>query len=95
MEPPPPELDASDLHLWRSFLSEPWCSVTTALIPTGICTQTHLRPHLSDAERAAELARLAELSQQPAWVERLRRSVGWRLVARLFFRRANRLPAFG
>ena len=94
-EPPPPEFGASDLHLWRSFLSEPWCRATTALIPTGICTQTHLRPHLSDVERAAELARLAELAQQPAWVERLRRSVGWRLVARLFFPRANRLPAFG
>jgi glycosyltransferase involved in cell wall biosynthesis len=94
-EPPPPEFGASDLHLWRSFLSEPWCRATTALIPTGICTQTHLRPHLSDVERAAELARLAELSQQPAWVERLRRSVGCRLVARLFFPRANRLPAFG
>ena len=94
-EPPPPELGASDLHLWRSFLGEPWCRATTALVPTGICTQTHLRPHLPEAERAAELARLAELSQQPVWVARLRRLVSWRLVARLFSRRAENLPAFG
>ena len=42
--------------MWRQFLAEPWCRVSSAMIPTGINTWSHQRPQLSDSERAEELA---------------------------------------
>jgi glycosyltransferase involved in cell wall biosynthesis len=53
----PPEFPWTDLYMWRQFLAEPWCRAQTAMVPTGICTQSSGRPHATDAERAAELAR--------------------------------------
>lgn len=65
--PLPPPCPA-DLYLWRQFLAEPWCRARSATVPTGICTQTHRRPNMSDHERAEELARLAATLTKPeAW----------------------------
>jgi len=47
---------AADLHMWQQFLAEPWCRAGSIMVPTGLCSHTHLRPHLSAAERAAELS---------------------------------------
>jgi hypothetical protein len=38
------------------FLAEPWCRARSAMVATGICTQTHRRPGLSDQERGEDLA---------------------------------------
>ena len=63
----------SDLHLWRMFLQEHWCRAATAQIPTGLCTHTHLRPDLTAAGRADELAAWRTRMCQPdfrIWFER-------------------------
>ena len=41
------------------------------MAPTGICTQTHLRPGMSDRERAAELAELRAAMSEEGYQERL------------------------
>jgi hypothetical protein len=46
------------------------------MVPTGINTWTHQRPHLSDRERAEELAHWRAQAGAPEFRERL-----WRLVA--------------
>ncbi len=74
--PPPPECPWSDLYLWRQFLAQPWCRARSAMTPTGICTQTHLRPHLTNRERASELARLTEEMSAPDYRDFL-----WRKIA--------------
>ena len=66
----------SDLYLWRQFLGQPWCRARSALVPTGICTQTCLRPHLTDQQRADELALWRARSREPDFRETL-----WRLAA--------------
>jgi glycosyltransferase involved in cell wall biosynthesis len=71
-EPPPPGESAADLHMWRKFLAARWCRAATATVATAICTQTHLRPHLSDAERAEELARLGREMLEPGRWEGIR-----------------------
>jgi hypothetical protein len=50
----------SDFAMWRQFLGKRWCRAKTAKTATAICTQTHLRPAMTDKERAAELGRLTE-----------------------------------
>lgn len=71
--PPPPPCPA-DLFLWRQFLSEPWCRMRSATMATGICTHTHLRPLMTDHQRAEELSRLAaNLSQPGIWQAVVRR----------------------
>jgi hypothetical protein len=52
----PVETPAADMHFWQQFLAQPWCRARSLMVPTGLCSQTHLRPHLSVAERAAELS---------------------------------------
>jgi len=52
----PADTPAADMHFWQQFLAEPWCRARSLMVPTGLCSQTHLRPHLSVAERAAELS---------------------------------------
>ncbi len=74
--PPTPECPWADLYLWRQFLAQPWCRARSAMIPTGICTQTHQRPHLTNYERAAELARLIDEMSAPNYREFL-----WRKIA--------------
>jgi glycosyltransferase involved in cell wall biosynthesis len=64
----------ADLHLWRLFLQEHWCRAATAQLPTGLCTHTHLRPHLTAAARAQELADWQARMSAPdfrIWFERL------------------------
>ncbi len=51
----PPEFPWHDLYMWRQFLGQPWCRARSAMVPTGINTWTHLRPHLTDRVRAEEL----------------------------------------
>ncbi len=53
----PPEFPWTDLYMWRQFLAEPWCRARSVMVPTGICTQSSRRPHLTDHARAVELAR--------------------------------------
>jgi glycosyltransferase involved in cell wall biosynthesis len=72
----PPEFPWTDLYMWRQFLAEPWCRARSAVVPTGINTWTHQRPHLSDRERAEELAYWRAQAGAPEFRERL-----WRLVA--------------
>jgi glycosyltransferase involved in cell wall biosynthesis len=48
----PPEFPWTDLYMWRQFLAEPWCRAASAMVPTAINTWTHLRPNLSDQDRA-------------------------------------------
>ena len=52
----PPEFPWSDLYMWRQFLTEPWCRSKSVMVPTGICTHTHLRPNLINHQRAGELS---------------------------------------
>jgi GalNAc5-diNAcBac-PP-undecaprenol beta-1,3-glucosyltransferase len=75
----PPEFPWTDLYMWRQFLAEPWCRARSAMVPTGINTWTHQRPHLSDRERAEELASWRAQASAPEFRERL-----WRLAARTF-----------
>ncbi len=75
----PPEFPWTDLYMWRQFLAQPWCRARSAMVPTGINTWTHLRPHLSDLERADDLAYWGAQAVTPAFRERL-----WRLTAQRF-----------
>jgi GalNAc5-diNAcBac-PP-undecaprenol beta-1,3-glucosyltransferase len=75
----PPEFPWTDLYMWRQFLAEPWCRARSAMIPTGINTWTHLRPHLSDQERADDLAQWRAQAALPAFREGL-----WRKIAERF-----------
>lgn len=77
---PSPDCPWSDLFLWRQFLAEPWCRARSAMIPTGICTQTHQRPHLTNRERAEELARLTAEMSAPDFRETLWRKIVESLV---------------
>jgi hypothetical protein len=70
-----------DLYMWRQFLAEPWCRARSSMIPTGICTQSHLRPQLSDQERAKDLAHWQAAIKAPGFREGL-----WRLTAHTFAR---------
>lgn len=82
----PPEFPWSDHYMWRQFLAEPWCRARSAMIPTGICTQTHRRPHLSDRERAEDLALWCKAMAAADFREKL-----WRQVAESFARDLIRL----
>lgn len=73
--PPPAEIPWSDLYIWRQFLAEPWCRARTAMVPTAICTQTHLRPRMSDRERATELAALRAAMSEEGYQERLAKQI--------------------
>lgn len=75
----PPQFPWTDLYMWRQFLAEPWCRARSAMVPTGINTWTHLRPHLSDLERAEDLGHWRALAAKPEFREDL-----WRLAARTF-----------
>jgi hypothetical protein len=75
----PPEFPWTDLYMWRQFLAEPWCRARSAMVPTGINTWTHLRPHLSDRERAEDLAYWRAQAATPEFRERL-----WRRIAECF-----------
>jgi len=77
----PPEFPWTDLYMWRQFLAEPWCRARSAMVPTGINTWTHLRPHLSDRERADDLAYWRGQAAAPAFRENL-----WRDIAQRFAR---------
>jgi glycosyltransferase involved in cell wall biosynthesis len=78
---PPPEFPYADLYMWRKFLAEPWCRARSVMVPTGICSQTHLRPHLTNRQRADELAYWLGESIKPEFHEML-----WRRVAAIFAR---------
>jgi glycosyltransferase involved in cell wall biosynthesis len=75
----PPDFPWTDLYMWRQFLAEPWCRARSAIVPTGVNTWTHLRPQLSDRERADELDRLRAQAATPTFREDL-----WRAVAQRF-----------
>ena len=75
----PPEFPWTDLYMWRQFLAEPWCRARSAMVPTGINTWTHLRPHLSDLERAEDLAYWRAQAATPEFRENL-----WHLIAQRF-----------
>jgi len=75
----PAEFPWTDLYMWRQFLAEPWCRARSAMIPTGINTWTHRRPHLTDRQRAEDLAHWCALSATPAFREDL-----WRQIAKCF-----------
>jgi glycosyltransferase involved in cell wall biosynthesis len=77
----PPDFPWTDLYMWRQFLAEPWCRARSAIVPTGINTWTHLRPQLSDRERADDLGRWRAQAATPAFHEDL-----WRAVATCFVR---------
>jgi GalNAc5-diNAcBac-PP-undecaprenol beta-1,3-glucosyltransferase len=75
----PPEFPWTDLYMWRQFLVEPWCRARSAMVPTGINTWTHQRPHLSDRERADDLAYWRAQAATPTFRESL-----WREIAQRF-----------
>jgi len=75
----PPDFPWTDLYMWRQFLAEPWCRARSAMVPTGINTWTHKRPHLNDRERAEDIANLRAKAAVPTFREDL-----WRAVARRF-----------
>lgn len=70
----PEQTVAADLHMWRQFLREPWCTARTAMVATGLCSQTHLRPALTHAARAEELAAWTHRMSQPGFVEQFQRT---------------------
>jgi hypothetical protein len=65
--------------MWRKFLAQPWCRAVSAMIPTAICTQTHLRPNLTVEERVKDLASWQAAMNRPGFREGL-----WRLTAQAF-----------
>jgi glycosyltransferase involved in cell wall biosynthesis len=75
----PPDFPWTDLYMWRQFLAEPWCRARSAMVPTGINTWTHLRPHLEDEERAEDLAFWRAQAADAAFRESL-----WRQIAHCF-----------
>ncbi len=75
----PPDFPWTDLYMWRQFLAEPWCRARSALIPTGIHTASHRRPHLTDRERAEDLAHWCGVIAEPGFREKL-----WREIAQTF-----------
>jgi GalNAc5-diNAcBac-PP-undecaprenol beta-1,3-glucosyltransferase len=75
----PPEFPWTDLYMWRQFLTEPWCRARSAMVPTGINTSTHQRPHLNDQERADDLSYWYAQAATPAFRECL-----WRKIAERF-----------
>ena len=75
----PPEFPWTDLYMWRQFLGQPWCRARSAMVPTAINTWTHLRPHLSDIERADDLAYWSGQATTSEFRESL-----WRLIAQSF-----------
>jgi hypothetical protein len=77
----PAEFPWTDLYMWRQFLAEPWCRVKSAMIPTGINTWSHQRPHLSDSERADDLAYWRGRLADPGFREELWRQVADRFAA--------------
>ncbi len=81
----PPEERWIDLYMWRQFLAQPWCRAASAMIPTAICTSTHMRPDLSDGERAGELAQLRRDFAKPGYREAI-----WRHAAQVFATEAVR-----
>ena len=82
----PPEFPWTDLYMWRQFLAEPWCRARTAMVPTGICTHSSGRPHLTDHERAEELARWRIEITKPKFRARLWRKTTRTLMRGLFHR---------
>jgi hypothetical protein len=77
----PPEFPWTDLYMWRQFLAEPWCRARSAMVPTGINTWTHQRPHLSDQERADDLAYWRAQAATQGFRDSL-----WYLIAQRFAR---------
>jgi len=67
----PSDFPWTDLYMWRQFLAEPWCRARSAFVPTAICTQTHLRPHLNNRQRSEELAYWRAESSRPDFREML------------------------
>jgi GalNAc5-diNAcBac-PP-undecaprenol beta-1,3-glucosyltransferase len=63
----PVETPTADRSFWQQFLAEPWCRARSVMVPTGLCSQTHLRPHLSVAKRAAELSRWTARIAKPGF----------------------------
>lgn len=63
----PPAFPWTDLWMWRQFLAQPWCRAATAPLVTALCSQTHLRPHMSDVARAAELAMWRARTNEPGF----------------------------
>jgi glycosyltransferase involved in cell wall biosynthesis len=85
----PVDSPRSDLFMWGQFLRQPWCRALSAMIPTGICTQTHLRPNLTDQERADDLAKWYALSREPQFRDAL-----WRKALNAFARDACNHEAY-
>jgi len=79
----PDDFPWSDLYMWRQFLAEPWLKARSVMVPTAICTLTHLRPRMVGAKRAAELESLLARFQDPQFREEI-----WRKVAQDFAGRA-------
>lgn len=79
----PDDFPWSDLYMWRQFLAEPWLTARSIMVPTAICTLTHLRPRMKGAARAAELERLLARFPDPSFREEI-----WRVAARDFAGRA-------
>jgi GalNAc5-diNAcBac-PP-undecaprenol beta-1,3-glucosyltransferase len=75
----PPDFPWTDLYMWRQFLSQSWCRARSVMVPTGINTWTHLRPNLTDEERAKEMIAMRDGFAEPGMRELL-----WRTVATLF-----------
>lgn len=75
----PPDMPWADLYMWRQFLSQPWCRARSWMVPTGLCTWSSQRPHLTNRQRAAEMARWRDKFSKPNFRESL-----WRVVARKF-----------
>lgn len=69
----PEQTVAADLHMWQQFLREPWCTARTAMVATGLCSQTHLRPTLTHTARADELAGWTHRMSQPGFAEQFQR----------------------
>jgi len=74
----PPDFPYADLYMWRQFLAQPWCRARSALIPTGIHTATSVYPHLSDRERAEDLAHWYRQIAEPTFREGLWREISQR-----------------
>ena len=77
----PDDFPWTDLYMWRQFLAEPWCRVKSAMIPTGVNTWSHHRPHLTDGERADDLAYWRGRLADPAFREELWRRIADRFAA--------------
>jgi GalNAc5-diNAcBac-PP-undecaprenol beta-1,3-glucosyltransferase len=65
----PPRGTPADLHMWRTFLAQPWCRFASVALPTVLVFPSPFRRGWTVAERVAELDQWRERLEMPGTFE--------------------------